>query len=154
MMHHCPDHHHCIEQAIQKAELICQDRKLRFTELRRNVLTLIWQNHQPAKAYDILDQLKVQDTSAKPPTVYRALNFLLESGLIHKLNSLNAYVGCSHPLKHNQCYFLICDDCGEANECCNHHLADAIEQTTQHNQFQTRQTTVEIEGKCQQCAQV
>ncbi|MDC9715543.1 MAG: transcriptional repressor, partial [Gammaproteobacteria bacterium] len=86
-------------------------------------------------------------------TVYRALNFLLDNGLIHKLNSINAYIGCSHPLRHSQCYFLICDECGEADECCNSHLSDAIKQTTEHHQFQTRQTTVEISGKCRQCAQ-
>ena len=122
----CQDHEVCIESAMSEAESICQENGLRFTELRREVLRLIWQSHVPAKAYDILEKLKGKAWSAKPPTVYRALDFLLETGLVHKLDSINAYIGCTHPREHNGCYFLICTDCNEAKECCSPELTDAI----------------------------
>ncbi|MGI9392308.1 MAG: Fur family transcriptional regulator [Parvibaculales bacterium] len=136
---------------MHKAEMICQDKGLRFTELRRKILKMIWENHRPAKAYDILDKLKKGSYSAKPPTVYRTLDFLLEHGLVHKLASLNAYIGCSHPLKHNECYFLICRKCGEISECCNSKLAEAIIGITNRNKFRSKHITLEIEGECQGC---
>jgi len=119
--------------------------------LRQTVLRMIWANHGPAKAYDILDKLKEEDASAKPPTVYRSLDFLIENGLIHKLNSLNAYVGCSHPLKHRECYFLICRTCKEVKECCNSALDEIISVTANKNKFQPKHITLEIEGECQEC---
>ncbi len=150
-MHTCTDHDSCVGDALQKADMICQDKGLRFTKLRRKVLEIIWESHAPAKAYDILDKLKKNDTSAKPPTVYRTLDFLLENGLVHKISSLNAYVGCSHPLKHHECYFLICDACQEIKECCNNDIAQAIIGTANKNKFHLKNITLEIEGKCQEC---
>lgn len=148
----CVDHKSCVKNALQKADSICRDRGLRFTELRRNVLEIIWEDHCPAKAYDILDKLNQHKASYKAPTVYRALDFLLENGLIHKIKSLNAYVGCSHPLKHNECYFLICGACGEVKECYNDKLARAISKTADKNKFNLGDITVEVAGKCRECS--
>ena len=153
MMHACDDHKTCVVEALKKADAICRDKSLRFTALRRKVLAMIWENHRPAKAYDILDKLKESNASAKPPTVYRTLDFLLENGLIHKLDSLNAYVGCLHPLEHDECYFLICNKCGETKECCNGNLDQVITETAKKNKFHPVQTTLEIKGECQQCLQ-
>lgn len=150
-MRSCPNHDSCVDAALQKAALICQKKGLRFTELRQKVLEMIWANHGPAKAYDILDKLKGKETSAKPPTVYRTLDFLLKHGFIHRLSSLHAYVGCSHPLKHDECYFLICRKCGEIEECCNSKLAQAITGTTSRNKFKPKHITLEIEGECREC---
>lgn len=165
-----------VQRAVKQAQQICQNKGLRFTELRCRVLKTIWSSHKPAKAYYILDQLQAEAeavctsdhkghernnsskggksgkaVSIRPPTVYRTLDFLMEHGLIHKLNSIHAYVGCSHPLEHNTCYFLICTACGITSECCNSGLTEAIQHTTDKNSFKTRQVTLEIEGKCQQC---
>ena len=104
LMLDCQDHEVCIESAMRDAEEICQEKGLRFTELRKEVLKLIWLSHIPAKAYDILEMLKGKTWSAKPPTVYRALDFLLENGLVHGLDSINAYIGRSHPRDHIGCY--------------------------------------------------
>ena len=149
-----PTHHNhktCVTEAMDNADQICQERGLRFTGLRRTILKMIWADHRPVKAYDILDKLKTTHTAAKPPTVYRTLDFLMENGLIHRLNSINAYIGCSHPLKCGDCYFLICSDCGEVTECCNHSLTTAIKTTSAKNKFKPKFTTLEIEGKCQDC---
>ena len=147
----CQDHEVCIESALRQAESICQEKGLRFTELRREVLRLIWLSHVPAKAYDILEKLKGKAWSAKPPTVYRALDFLQETGLVHKLDSINAYIGCSHPREHNGCYFLICTDCKEAKECCSPELTDAIELAWSKNSFRPKKVTLEVLGQCGEC---
>ena len=150
-MHASHLHQNCINNAIYTAELVCKNRGLRFTNLRRKVLEIIWASHQPIKAYDILDQLRDSDYSAKPPTVYRTLDFLLENGLIHKLSSLNAYVGCSHPLEHSECYFLICSKCKEIKECCDQSLNRTIYRTADKNKFSIQKTTLEIKGECNAC---
>ncbi|MCF8466945.1 MAG: transcriptional repressor [Sneathiella sp.] len=150
-MHNCTSHNDCITEALVRAESICNDRGLRFTDLRRKVLELVWTSHGPIKAYDILDKLDARIAAIKPPTVYRALDFLTENGLVHKINSLNAFVGCSHPLKHSECYFLICSDCGEAKECCSADLVEAIAKTGRRNEFLPEHITLEITGECGDC---
>ena len=147
----CQDHEVCIERAMREAESICQEKGLRFTDLRREVLRLIWSSHVPAKAYDILENLKGKEWSAKPPTVYRALDFLLETGLVHKLDSINAYIGRSHPREKNASYFLICTDCNEAKECCSSELSDAIESAWHNNTFRPKKITLEVLGQCNAC---
>ena len=151
-MYSCSDHKSCLSDALHIADKICQQKGLRFTSLRKIILEMIWSNHEPSKAYDILDKLKDVNLSAKPSTVYRTLDFLLENGLIHKLNSLNAYIGCSHPLEHNECFFLFCQECKEIKECCNKELAKAINQTASNNKFQPMNVILEIQGECQECA--
>lgn len=145
------EHAVCVEDALNTAHRVCAERALRFTDLRQRVLTLIWENHGSVKAYDILERLG-GDFSAKPPTVYRALDFLQENGLVHKINSLNEYVGCSHPLKHKDCFFLICSECNEVKECCAGPVADALREMAKVNSFTPHQMTLEIEGICQQCS--
>ncbi len=102
------NHNHCIETALQEARRLCEDRGLRFTELRERILRMVWQGHKAVKAYDLLDQLSNEGGSAKPPTVYRALDFLMEHGFVHKIESMNAYVGCPHPDGKHVSQFLIC----------------------------------------------
>ena len=148
----CQAHKNCISKAVVRAERICRDKGLRFTELRRKVLELIWASHAPAKAYAILERLGGDGTTVKPPTVYRTLNFLLEHGLIHKLDSLNAYIGCGHPLKHSECYFLCCSSCGEIKECCSEELDQTLRKVTGRNQFKSTHTTLEIKGECRECS--
>lgn len=147
----CNNHNTCIEQALHRASTICQDRGLLFSKLRQKVLEIVWTSHRPIKAYTILGNLKAEQASAEPPTVYRALNFLMENGLVHKLNSLNAYIGCSHPLQHHECYFLICQVCNDVVECCDQRIARAIGNTTNKNCFDSKCVTLEIKGKCQHC---
>ena len=145
-------HSACIETALINAESLCEKNSLRLTDLRRKVLEIIWANHGPVKAYDILDQLGDESGSAKPPTVYRTLDFLAENGFVHKLNSLNSYVGCSHPSQLHACYFLICEKCSEVKECCNEQLNQAIKDTADSNKFKSSHITLEIQGVCEHCA--
>ena len=115
------------------------------------MLELVWGDHVPVKAYVILEELGDGTASVKPPTVYRTLGFLLENGLVHKIDSLNAYVGCNHPLKHDECYFLYCSSCREIKECCSDDLNRAIGKVASRNKFKPRHTTLEISGECHGC---
>lgn len=151
-MQECQHHHDCQESALETAAEICAERGLRLTKQRADVLRLIWESHQPAKAYDLLDRLAEElDHPVQPPTVYRALDFLLENGLIHRLDSINSFVGCSHPNHHADCYFMICRECRTAEECCTGALKSAIEQESRQRQFIPETTTLEIMGLCQHC---
>ena len=88
------DHRKCVSEAMAVADELCAKRGARMTELRRRVLNLIWDSHAPVGAYAIMDMLKREGRNAMPPTVYRALDFLQEQGLIHRIASLNAFIGC------------------------------------------------------------
>ena len=101
---------------LAAAEKLCADKGLRFTPLRRRVLELVWSSHKPVGAYALLDQLRDEDLGSAPPTVYRALDFLIENGLIHRIERMNAFVGCSHPGEAHRGFFLICGECGNAEE--------------------------------------
>lgn len=147
----CNNHHQCVDNALQNAETICHQNDLRFTDLRKKVFAIILDNHQPSKAYDILETLQKEDSSAKPITVYRTLDFLLENGLIHKLHISNSYVSCSHPLKHRRCSFLICNKCHEVTECCDKDLTQGLEKIGVKNHFKIEDATVEIRGVCGSC---
>ena len=91
------DHQRCMTRAIRAAERVCKERDLQLTAIRRRVFELIWERHAPIGAYDILGALKKGEGALAPPTVYRALDFLLDAGLIHRIDTLNAYIGCESP---------------------------------------------------------
>ena len=148
----CKNHKISIDEALKKAEIICNKKGVKLTKLRQKVLTLILKNHGYVKAYDLLNDLKKNDASAKPPTVYRSLDFLMEHGFIHKIQSLNAFVGCSHPLKHSECYFMICKTCNEIKECCDEKITNAIRKTLDANQFSHKNIAIEISGECYECS--
>ena len=148
----CKNHKISIDEALKKAEIICNKKGVKLTKLRKKVLTLILKNHGYVKAYDLLNDLKKSDASAKPPTVYRSLDFLMEHGFIHKIQSLNAFVGCSHPDEHEDCYFLICKECKNIEECCSNKVKKVLTSTSGKNNFSPNQVTLEITGICQDCS--
>ena len=108
------DHGDCIADALGMAEQVCAKRGARLTKLRRRVFELVWSSHAPVGAYDLLRHLARERDGAAPPTVYRALDFLRKHGLIHRIESLNAFVGCCTPGEAHAGQFLICSRCGAA----------------------------------------
>jgi Fur family zinc uptake transcriptional regulator len=145
------DHRRCVDDALGKAAALCARRGARLTDLRRRVLELVWQGHEAVKAYDVLDRLGRSPGSAKPPTVYRALDFLIAHGLVHRLESLNAYVGCPQPEHAHEGRFLICDGCGHVAEFDSAALRAAIAAQAKDIGFEVRAETVEVHGLCQRC---
>ena len=147
------DHGKCIDTAIAVAEARCARRGQRFTPLRRRVLELVWTSHGPVRAYDVLDALRAERRGAAPPTVYRALDFLMEHGLIHRIESLNAYVGCGSPDGRHGGQFLICRECGAVAELDDAAIARAVAERARTMGFAVEQQTIEVAGLCPRCVQ-
>ena len=145
------DHRHCVLEALDGAAVLCAERGARLTELRRRVLELIWSGHRPLGAYDVLGRLGRERGGAAPPTVYRALDFLLEHGLIHRIESLKSFVGCAHPGIPHAGQFLICRDCGRAAEINEARIDDAIALGARRAGFRVESRTIEVEGSCPHC---
>ena len=148
---HSHDHEHCVEDALAAADKLCVEQGLRFTPLRRRVLELVWSSHKPVGAYALLDKLRSEDLGSAPPTVYRALDFLIEHGLIHRIERMNAFIGCSHPGEAHRGFFLICGDCGNAEELEAEELGDAITAGATKRGFIAREMTLEVTGVCADC---
>ncbi|NWL79661.1 Fur family transcriptional regulator [Pseudomonas taiwanensis] len=146
------DHSHCVANALAEADAICSRHGLRLTALRKRVLELVWQSHKPLGAYDILGVLTEEDgRRAAPPTVYRALDFLLDNGLVHRIASLNAFVGCNHPGESHQGQFLICRNCQTAIELEQSSISQAIVDSAKSVGFVVEGQTVEVVGLCASC---
>lgn len=146
------DHSRCVSHALAEAESICARQGLRLTALRKRVLELVWQSHKPLGAYDILGVLSEEDgRRAAPPTVYRALDFLLENGLVHRIASLNAFVGCNQPEHAHQGQFLICRSCHAAIELEKTSISEAIVASATDVGFSVEGQTVEVVGLCAGC---
>lgn len=146
------NHDRCIKSAIKNAEDACHSAGLRLTKIRRQVLELIWKSHAPIKAYEILEHLHQDNPRAAPPTVYRALEFLSEAGLVHRIESLNAFIGCGDPSSHPHIgQFLICQDCGAVAEINEPNITRALTREANHLGFATDEQIVEIKGLCPQC---
>ncbi len=141
---------HELEHSLIEAEALCESRGGKLTPLRKKVLTLLLASPAPAKAYDLLDQLG-KDGSAKPPSVYRSLDFLLEMGLAHRVESLNAFVACGHWGHGHAAVFLICETCGAAGEL---HADDSVARLAKevaNAGFTMRNAIIEVRGKCAAC---
>jgi len=145
------DHSRCRTDALTQAEDYCRRQGLRLTELRRRVLELVWASHQPVGAYNLLEQLVGEGRKAAPPTVYRSLDFLLQNGLIHRIASLNAFVGCSHPGRNHEAQFFICDRCGQAAEIDDASIETAIAHDARRLGFHITRQTIEVSGTCARC---
>jgi len=133
------------------AEDIAEAHGQRMTPIRRKVLQLLIEAREPAKAYDLLSQLDGEG-AAKPPTIYRALGFLQELGLAHKIESLNAYVACGHASHSHSAIFLICETCGRAEELHSVATADALKSETGAAGFALGRAVIEARGRCRRCA--
>lgn len=140
------------EKLLAQAEKICQKRGVRLTSQRLAVLRLIMQQPTAISAYDLLDLLRQVEPQAKPPTVYRGLEFLLEQGFIHKIESTNSYVLCHHfdDAEHTS-VMLICDRCLSVTEKSSHKIEGAITTLAKDNGFHLRHSVIEIHGLCAQC---
>lgn len=145
------NHEACVSQALTDARAICRQQNARLTPIRERVLELIWQSHKPLGAYDILAMLGTEGHNAAPPTVYRALDFLLQYGLVHRIASLNAFTGCTHAGEHHRGTFLICRECGNVLELDAPDVTRAVEAAAADVAFRPEEITMEVAGRCPRC---
>ncbi|MFZ4789782.1 MAG: Fur family transcriptional regulator [Candidatus Competibacteraceae bacterium] len=139
------------QDALAQAEVVCQQRGSRLTDLRRRVLEILWNHLTPMGAYAILDVLRDDGRPGAPPTVYRALDFLLEQGLIHRLASVNVFTICRQPGHPHGGQFLICRDCGQVDELSNPTVENLLRAEAETRDFEVLAQMVEILGRCPDC---
>ena len=150
---HALEHNHgdCVSIALGVAEHLCLERGVQLTPIRHQVLALIWESHKAVKAYELLDRLKPLQPAAKPATVYRALDFLIEQGLIHRVESLNAFVGCRCSGQQHEQLLLICKQCDEVDERSAPDVMSALSQEFQQAGFTVHSKAIEVHGICAKC---
>jgi Fur family zinc uptake transcriptional regulator len=153
------DHRRCREDLLDELARAAKARGLRLTPVRIRVLELLSEAHRAMGAYELLDRLREEGLGSQPPVVYRALEFLMEAGFIHRIERLNAYVACCHPEDHaagrsgigHGAYFLICSGCRKVAEIEDGGLEIALAQAAATRGFAMRRTVLEIEGTCPAC---
>lgn len=146
------DHDRCIQRAVSTAERVCEAKQIQLTPLRRRVLEIVWRAHEPIGAYEILAEVAREREKAAPPTVYRALEFLQDAGLVHRLDSLNAFLGCDHPEAPHAGQFLVCRNCRRVAELEDPVINRALRERAGALGFQLEDSAVEIKALCTACA--
>lgn len=149
-----PDHDHdrCLSEAIAHAERVCRTRAQRLTPLRRQVLEALLASHQPLGAYDIIERVTVSGGRPAPITIYRVLDFLRENGLVHRIESRNAFIACGHNHEAGDLVvFLICEQCGAVGEAPAKMVAEALKGAAGAAGFMPKASVIEITGICGHC---
>ena len=143
---------HAPRERVALAKSICEERGVQMTKLRQQILELLWASGRPAGAYELIEALKLRDSRpVGPPTVYRALEFLMMQGLVSKIESLNAYVPCVHPERDHDCLFFICSDCRASVELEDPRIKGLLAEDAAVLGFVATRRTIEVEGTCAQC---
>jgi Fur family zinc uptake transcriptional regulator len=128
------------------------DHGVGLTETRRKVFELVIKAGQPVGAYRLLEAMQDKGTRVMPPTVYRALNFLQGKGLVHRIESLNAFVACTQHEHEHEGQFLICSDCGKSEELADESVSEMLREKAEAHGFTLTQQTIELRGLCKDCA--
>jgi Fur family zinc uptake transcriptional regulator len=151
-----PDHDHdrCATDAMAHAEQVCERRAQKFTPIRRQVLLALLSSHRPLGAYEVIEELSRSMPRPAPITVYRALDFLIDNGLVHRIESRNAFLACAHD--HDAAAmvaFLICERCGSVGEIPAAPVAQGLNDAARSTGFAPKLSVVEITGICAHCQQ-
>lgn len=141
------DHHDCVERTLASAEAL----SLRLTPVRRRTLEILLERHGAMGAYEVLDRLSEDGFGHQPPVAYRALDFLVEHGLAHRIQRLNAFVACAHPGRAHHAAFLICEGCNTVAEIPAEPLRGALESGASALGFTVARATLEAVGLCAGC---
>ena len=147
------DHRNCVDTALATAEARCKEKGLRFTPVRRKALEMLLQEHRALGAYAILDRLRDEGFGSQPPVAYRALDFLVENGFVHKIERLNAFVACAHPGAAHSPAFMICRKCDAVAEAQSAPAKGALGAAARAVGFEIERTVVEAEGICPDCTE-
>lgn len=146
------DHAHCTAELLARAEEVCASHGARLTEQRREVLSCVARSHQAVGAYDIIERMAEQGARPAPITIYRALDFLTAHGLVHKIESRNAFVACSHAHDGTPAALLVCETCGLVAELDAEAAVRDLKVAAAAQGFATRRAVIELSGRCASCA--
>lgn len=145
------DHAHCAHDVMTRAEAMVGTAKLRLTPVRRRVLEILLEAHRAVGAYDVLDRLSAEGFGNQPPVAYRALEFLVEQGLAHRIRRMNAFIACMHPGEAHAPAFLICRVCDAVAEAPAQEVGAALDRAAAGLGFAVERATVEALGLCPAC---
>lgn len=145
------NHSHCVERALAAAEEVCARKAANLTPLRRRVLEIVWQQHEPIGAYQILAELAKDRDKAAPPSVYRALEFLQQVGLVHRLDALNAFLGCDRPQTDHAAQFVVCSKCHRTSEIADPVLTRSLSERLRSLGYRPEDSAIEIKAVCSRC---
>ncbi|MDQ0467563.1 transcriptional repressor [Labrys wisconsinensis] len=147
------DHAHCAEATLARAEKLCAASGARLTPIRRQVLEALAATHAPIGAYELIERLEdAEGRRPAPITVYRALDFLLEQRLAHRIESKNAFIACVHDHQGGGVVmFLICESCGAVGEAVSDSVGTALAKAATAAGFHPRAQVIEIAGECAHC---
>lgn len=148
------DHKACIHEGLLAAQRICDRASVRLTSDRQQVLEVLLHDHAALGAYDIIDRMDWGARKRASSVVYRALEFLIGHGLVHKLHSRNAFIACAHPEVDHGTQFLICAGCQIIAEIGDRKLDQSLNQAARKAGFTLHRPMIEIEGLCPYCAAI
>jgi Fur family transcriptional regulator, zinc uptake regulator len=140
-----------IESALARAQRVCTARGARLTAVRRRVFELILQSEQPAGAYALLAELQHERGQLGPPTVYRALEFLIAHKLIHKIETSSAFIACGDIEHPHESQFMICEDCGATEEIRDAAIVESLRRLGEGRGFAVARQVIEARGLCPAC---
>jgi Fur family zinc uptake transcriptional regulator len=154
-MHRHEGHDAChgdVADMLARAEAVCRERGLQFTPLRREVMEAVAEAGKAQGAYDIAEKLSAPGKRVAPVSVYRALDFLMQQGLVHRIASRNAFIPCAHGHAPGEgVIFLICRTCGGVDEASSEELEDGLGRTLKRAGFTPAHSILEVEGDCGAC---
>jgi Fur family transcriptional regulator, zinc uptake regulator len=146
------DHERCASDALRHAEAICAARHERLTPMRRRVLEALLSSHTPLGAYELIDRLSARGARLAPITIYRALDFLRAQGLVHRIESRNAFIACVAAHDSGEpVVFLICEKCGAVGEAASAAVAATVKSASRAAGFTPKTPVIEISGVCAHC---
>lgn len=149
---------HCLptralEDSLKTAHALCEQRGKRLTPIRRKVLEILLREHRSLKAYELLDLIRSDQPGAAPPTVYRALDFLVEEGLVHRLDAINAWTACMDAAGEPHDILVICTQCGRVSELSDPTLSRQLAECVAIAGFRLASSETELRALCSDCAQ-
>ena len=147
------NHAACIKKGLAAAEARCREAGLKFTPVRRRVLAMLLERHTSLGAYEILEQLRAEGHGGQPPMVYRALDFLVKIGLVHRIERLNAFIACSHVGAEHTPMFLICRSCEQVTEACAEDAGSGMANAAREAGFDMECAVMEAVGVCPECVE-
>lgn len=145
------DHGACLDRALGQAKAMVEGKGLRLTPVRLRTLEILLEAHRAMGAYEVLEKLASNGFAKQPPVAYRALEFLVEHGLAHRIRRLNAFAACMHPGEAHAPVFLICSGCGQIAESAGDAVAAALQDAAKSAGFSVERANFEAVGFCSTC---